>query len=232
MSMPKAGGTPVALLELPRDTVAPVGVGAERLIVSVPARDGSFSELAKGGGQLSELAPGVPAEGKLVGGRFYWLETADNGETRLHRAQLDGSSSAVLARIDGTEFEVGPSYVLWKREHLVTSPRLLLEQNFVMLDEGAGCIRTLPGVGESISFQVALDGTHAYWHSYNAVGAVSSEGPLPPPMPLYRVNVQSGAIQHIETPGFEAAFPSAIAAQDAERIYVAGPSALFAVEKP
>jgi hypothetical protein len=156
----------------------------------------------------------------------------------LLRVDFDGAKAEVVTHIEGGDFEVGPDYVLWRQESLQTEPKLVLEQNFVMLDERSRCTRVLPGLGESISFTTALDDEYVYWYSFNALGSVAdtSEGESAtssePGMPLVRVNLEDGTLQRLDTPGFSLGPGSQIVGHDAARLYVSTAQGLVAVRKP
>jgi hypothetical protein len=201
--------------------------------------------------QASQLEP-LPANpavdgSRVVGNQIYWAEPEPENP-RLLRAKFDQAEPEVVARIEGSDFDVGPGYVLWRQERLQTEPELVLVQNFVLLDEAAGCARALPSLGESLSFNTALDDDHVYWYSFNALGDVSYSTPpataggdsaespstptTTPPMPLVRVSLKTGALERLQTPGFSLPLGSQIVGQDADQIYVSTSQALIAVRKP
>jgi hypothetical protein len=235
LSIAKAGGPEQVLLQSTEDTLRPVAVDGKRIIVR--SSDG-YHQLPESASRLESLMANVSLEtSRVIGDKIYWTES-DHEEPLLFRVDFDGTTPEVVARIEGSDFEVGPDYVLWRQERLQTEPELILKQNFVMYDEGAGCTRVLPGLGESISFTTALDDEYVYWYSFNALGAVtnSSEGESAmsnvPTMPLVRVDRETGALQRLDTPGFKLGPGSQILGHDAAQLYVSTAQGLVAVRKP
>jgi hypothetical protein len=112
--------------------------------------------------------------------------------------QLPQLEEVLLQSIEGSVFEVGPDYVLWPQESLRTEPE----------------------------FTTALDDDYVYWYSFNALGAVAitSEGESvtsdAPRTPLVRVNLEDGALQRLDTPGFSLGQESQILGHDAAQLYV------------
>jgi hypothetical protein len=235
LSIPKSGGQERLLLESPDRTLQPVVVETSRVIVR--SSDG-FHQLARDASQLEPIQAQPPVEAsRVIGSQIYWTEP-DGENSRLLRVGFDQVEPILVARIEGSDFEVGPGYVLWRQEQLQTEPRLVLEQNFVLLEHAEACTRSLPGLAESISFTTALDDQYVYWYSFNALGSVTdtSEGETPatlaPDMPLVRVSLKTGALQQLNTPGFTLSPGSQIVGHDAERVYVSTQQGLTAIQKP
>lgn len=233
LSIAKTGGPDRVLLQSTDDTLRPVAVDGVRIIVR--SSDGYY-QLTENASHLEPLRANASLDtSRVVGDRIYWTEPAQD-EPQLFRVDFDGAKPEVVTRIEGSDVEVGPDYVLWRQETLQTEPELVLEQNFVMLDEHSGCTRTLPGLGESISFTTALDDDSVYWYSFNALGAVTvtseGESSAAPVMPLVRVNLGNGALQRLDTPGFNLGPGSQIVGHDAAQLFVSTAQGLVAVEKP
>lgn len=236
VSIPKNGGNEQVLLESPDRTWRPVASEGSRILLR---SDNGYSELDTAiGGPAEELSfKGSLESSRVVGRRVYWTEP-DQDPPNLFRANLNGGEPELVTPIEGNDFEIGPGYVLWRQESLQTEPELVLRQNFVMLDEAAGCTRALPDLGESISFTTALDDSHAYWYSFNALGAVTAAtgpetAPSPSPdWPLIRVNLGTGLLERLDTPGLTLGYGSQIVGHDAGRLYVSTGIGLFAVDKP
>lgn len=234
-ALDKTGGDATLLLEHDAEVVVPAGVNEAGIIVTLGGREGAFSQASLASGELSELT-GIPSGARLVGDLFYWVEPSDDSETStLWRARLNEPPERV-GIIEGFVFDVGPDYVLSRRGRYESGPPAVLYENFVLLDERSRC-RSMPAAGESILYRAALDSEHVYWQSYNAVGSVEvyADGRLSPPqpdLPLYRLNVRSGRVEEIVSPGFVAPDLSFILGQDAESLYVATPEALVAIPKP
>jgi hypothetical protein len=89
----------------------------------------------------------------------------------------------------------------------------------------------LPGLEETISLETALDARHAYWFSYGGAGA----GGMPtsaPPFRLMRVDIQSGALTLLNTPGFPLSSGARLLGQSAGVLYVENAGQILAIEKP
>jgi hypothetical protein len=235
LAVAKNGGQAQVLLESMDRTLRPVAVESGRIIVL--SNDG-FYELARDASQLVPIRANPPVEGsQVVGNQIYWTESGLE-EPRLLRARFDQAQPDVVADIEGSDFEVGPGYVLWRQERLRTEPELVLEQNFVLLDESTGCVQALPGSGESISFSTALDDEYIYWYSFNALGSVTDSSaaglaPTPiPEMPLIRTSLRTGALERLQTPGFSLSLGDQIVGQDSEQLYVSTSQGLTAIRKP
>jgi hypothetical protein len=232
----KTGANTRVVAELPDEIIFPVGVDAERVLGKLGSREGRYAQVALADGQLSPLES-VPDGATLVDDRFYWLEPADDGHNTLWHARLGDPAPRSLGVIEGNSFDIGPSYVLWRRERYDSGPPRVLYQNFMLLDERRACRQPLPAAGESISFGAALDAEHVYWHSVNLVAGSPdySDGrpsPALPDSPLYRLQIENGQVDELRTPGFTAPSGSFILAHDATHLYVATPEALVSIQKP
>jgi hypothetical protein len=132
--------------------------------------------------------------------------------------------------MERTEFDVGPGYALTRQE-LLLEPDYVIAQNFVLHDAATGDERPLPGLGETISLETALDARHAYWFSYRGEGP----GRLPPTNPLLRlvrVDVESDALTLLNTPGFRLDPGARIIGQSAGHLYLENAGNILAIEKP
>lgn len=161
----------------------------------------------------------------IEGDEVYWSE----GE-QIWRAQLDGSSEEKVADAAGSEFLVVGDYVLWRDERTHFDP-LVLDENYVMLDARTGCIQALPGLGLSISFDSVADGRHVYWYSFNGLGGVSPGDP-PIGTPLIRANLETGVLEEVVTPGFEASLTDDLIGQTAARLFLNVAGEIVAIDKP
>ncbi len=225
------------LLEVADAVVIPAGVADANVYAQRESFDGAFFSVAVAGGATSEV-PSIPVSARLFGDRFYWVEPgADEEGGRLWRARSSDLTPRSLGPIEGSEIDVGPEHVLWHRDRYDNGPPQVLYQSFVLIDERRGCTANMPAAGESISFATAVDAEHVYWHSFNKLGSVTEyadgrPSPALPDFPLYRMHLDTGRIQRIDTPGFSSPAHSFVVGQDAENIYVTTPEALIAIRKP
>ncbi|MEO8183343.1 MAG: hypothetical protein ABI895_31300 [Deltaproteobacteria bacterium] len=242
LSVPQAGGPVQVLLDSSAPGFRALGVDGSRVIVRMGGVDAGFYAFNQLDRTLSRLAaPADPYASIVRGDQIYWSEPeGEEDGSRLLRAQLDATEAKVLARIEDSTFDVGPGYVLWRHDHLVTQPELLLQQNLVIWRDDTGCVQSLPGAGESISYGTALDARHAYWHSFNGLGAVSmsvsSDGrstvsPLPE-VSLVRLDLQNGALEQLEVAGFHSTLGDQILGLDTEHLFIATPDGLVAIRTP
>lgn len=204
LSMPRAGGDVRVLADLPDRSAIALALDDTRVILKMNGRDAGYQGLDKRGGDPIPLAaPAIFETSRVVGDQIYWTEPFVD-HPLLYRAHFDATEPEAITRIESGDYDVGPGYVLWRHDRTVTEPELLLKQNFMIWREG-GCVQPLPGNGESISYGTARDARYVYWHGFNALGAVS-ETPdgvsSPSEVALLRLDLQSGAIARLETPGF------------------------------
>jgi hypothetical protein len=128
--------------------------------------------------------------------------------------------------MERNEIDVGPGYVLSRRERFV-EPNLSRQvtQNFVLHDVAEGSERELPGLGETISLTTALDAQHVYWLSYP--GEIGN-----PLLRLVRVDLASGALTVLSTPHHALDPDARIVGQELDTVYVQGGNELLAIDKP
>jgi hypothetical protein len=244
LTISKSGLSPTTLAEFPDRTIAPLAAAEGRVIVRMDGPAAGIYSFEVAGARLQPLPSSAPTETtRVIDGSLYWTEQVQ-ANPRLMRASVDDTEPEVVANLENGDFEVGPGYVLWRQERTHIEPELVLEQNFVKQDEATGCIQPLPGTGETISFTTALDAQHVYWHSYNGLGSISNPTPADgeaqpnaprprlPIQPMIRVNLQTGTLQRLRTPGFAAELGDQIVGQDSEHVYVTTNSGLVAVKKP
>lgn len=237
-SIPKGGGDSILLLEGSDHLLTPLAAVEGRVITLRSYREASLLSVAKDGSESERLAPNVPAEqARVIEGKLHWfVEGEDSSDTKgyyqdLWRANLDGSAPEHITRIEGYEFLASDGVILWREERELVDP-LVLDQNYVMLDERSGCVTPLPSLGETISFDSVMDRSHVYWFSFNGLEGFSP-GDEPGVMPLIRVDLASGALEQVETPGFEAVLGDNIVGQTADRLYVVVDNGeLVAIDKP
>ena len=232
----KTGGDTATLLEADDETFTPLGVRADRIVVtglgqalSLVATDGSSSE------PVAYKINGAYAH--FMDGKLYWTTpwAGSNDEVGyfndVFRADVLGSGAIEdVVRIEGGEFRVGHGFVVWWQERTHFDP-LVLDQNLVVLDERTGCAQPLPGVGLSVSSQALIDDRHAYWHSYNGLGGVSPDMPLEG-VPLLRADLRSGALERLVTDGYTATVGHDTIGQTADALYFEADGSLVVIDKP
>lgn len=76
-----------------------------------------------------------------------------------------------------------------------------------------------------------MDRRHVYWYSLDGLVGVSPGDP-PTPIDLLRVDLQSGRLEQVVSPGFEAVIVDNIAGQNSQDLYVLTRQGLVAVRKP
>jgi hypothetical protein len=237
-SIPKTGGDATLLLEGSDYLLTPLAAVDDRIVARRSYRDEAFLAVAKDGSESKPIAPDVPAEqAKVIDGRLYWIvEGEDSNDVDgyyqdLWRAKLDGSDEQHIARVEGWDFLAGDGLVLWRQEREHLDP-LILDQNYVLLDEQTDCVTPLPARGETISFDAVMDGHHVYWYSFNGLEGFSP-GDVPGVMPLIRVDLRNGKLEQITTPGFKAVLGDNIVGQTDDQLYIlVGDGELVAIDKP
>lgn len=233
-SVPKQGGEVELLHQDDSHIYDPVGTLDERLVLQ---RDDSvLFTIAKDGTGLKQLGWGEQTFNlSVIDDQVYWLQSTPSGEIgeyfELWRSDFDRVSPVLVARIEGSNFLSRDGRILWIQERMHTDP-LVLDQNFVMFDEATGCTSTLPGLGETISSDSVMGDRHVYWYSFNGLEGISPGDP-PIEMPLVRVDLNTGALEQIVTPGFTAVLGDNIVGQTIDTLYIiTGNGQLVAIEKP
>jgi len=228
--VPKSGGPAVVVAELDDATITPVASDATRLIVFVQgeARSGYY-QLVRSSLELEPLPLRAPFYSSVRSGdTLYWSD----GEypPTLLRSRFDDAEPERLGPMASNTIDAGPGYALSRQERLL-EPSLDIAQNFVLHDAASGREKPLPGLDETISLDTALDARHAYWFSYRG----ESPTRLPPTNPLLRlarVDVTSGALTLLNTPGLTSDGGARILGQGRDYLYVQNGGAILAVEKP
>jgi hypothetical protein len=230
VSIPKGGGAATVLLEFDDRTLTPIAAEADRIIVHVSGAEPGYFQVSKAHPELDRLPLRAPfySSRASVSGEVYWSN--DEYPPSLLRAGFDDAEPVFVADMESNDFAVGPGYALSLQER-VSAPDYVVQQNFLLHDEATGSSRALPGMGEKISLERALDARHAYWFSF------LGEGPtmLPvanPTLRLVRVDIEDGSLTQLDTPGFSLDSGAFLAGQDAENLYVRSSQRLVAIEKP
>jgi hypothetical protein len=227
--IPKRGGPATVVVELEDATITPIASDATRVIVHVLGANGGFYQLIRSSLELERLPLQAPFYSSYRGGdTLYW----SNGYEpySVFRSRFDDVEPAVFADVERGEIDVGPDYVLTRQERLL-EPSFVIAQNFVLHEAATGEQRALPGLEETISLETALDARHAYWFSYGGAGP----GELPPSAPpfrLMRVDIESGALTLVNTPGFPLSSGAHLLGQSAGLLYVENAGQILAIEKP
>lgn len=229
ISIPTAGGEPTVLLELEDGVITPIASDNGRLIVFVQGENGGFFSLDEAN-QLQRL----PLQGRFFSGqRSGSMLYASDGDypATLLRSSFDDAASVPVLALEMPEFYVGPSHLLVRVERLV-EPEYTREQTFVVHEIASGCTRTLPGLGESVAYQTAVDADHVYWVSYRTPETTTPEGASGPDLKLIGADLSSGALTRLAPSGVELDSSARIIGQDDETLYVINGSALLAIDKP
>lgn len=226
LSYPKEGGAPQVLLELDDGTIHPFAADGERIIALIVDAEGNggYFQITPSNPQPQRLAMRLTPGGGLTrrGDTLYW--SSHDTPPRLVRTRFDDAAPEVLMPLRGSDFEVGPGYVL--------SIDGEATQRFVQHQEGSDETRPLPGTGARISPGRAADARHVYWYSY-----VGYDGSVPledydPDLQLVRLDIQCGVLERIETPGLTPAAATEILGQGPDTLYIASGGNLLAVQKP
>lgn len=225
LAISKAGGAVTPLLELADGVPTPIAVDERRIIVFVLGDAGGLYSLDKADGRLQRLALRAPYfSGRTSSDRIYWSD-AEYPPTLL-RGRFDDAEPEAVVAMESNDFAVGPGYVL-----TLLSTGFESAQSFVVFDEATGSSRPLPGTGESVSLERALDARHAYWLSYRAYGTNAVKD-YDPDLKLVRASVDSGALTRIITPGLDLDPAAVIVGQRDDTLYVRNGDALLAIDKP
>lgn len=226
----KDGSGEQPLVESSTEVLYPLGVESGRVLAWVEgsAMRGLYAVSIDGDGMERIVYDGpLDQQPTLFRGSAYWV---DSETSTLFRSNLDGSVRQPIVTVEG-RVRIGDGFVLWQHEQVISDP-LTLVHNFVLFDEAGPCVTSLPGVGLSISSEIAISPPHVYWQSFNGLGSSSPDQELPI-TPLLRVNLESGALEQIVTPGFDARLTDNILAQDADNLYVRTHAReIIAVRKP
>jgi len=227
--IPKNGDPPTVVVELDDATITPVASDAARVIVFVEGANGGYYQLLRSSLELERLPLEAPFYSSYRDGdALYW----SNGYSpySLYRSRFDDPEPTVVATPERGEIDVGPGYALTRQERLV-EPDFRVEQNFVLHDIATGDERPLPGMGEPLSFETALDARHAYWFSHGG-GRPGDLVPTEPRVQLVRVDIESGALTLLNTPGFQIDSGAHLVGQTADRLFVATAGQILSIEKP
>jgi hypothetical protein len=227
LSISKQNGLVEVLLELSDRTIVPIAADSERVVVFVTGGPAGFYQVRLADPQLERLPLAAPFESsQLIGGMVYWL----NGEhpPLLLRSGFDDAEPESVMRMyqDDSFFAVGPHSIL-SREDRILPGYYYVGKDFVLSDD-AGC-RAFPGAGRGYVLDAALDTRYAYW--YGARQPSQSTLPLEV-LGLVRVDVESGASNRLNTPGFTPGPDVRILAQDDTRLFLGSNGTVVVVQKP
>lgn len=227
--IPKDGSPPTLVVELPDATIRPIASDATRVIVIVEGANAGFYQLIRSSLELERLPVRAPIDARYSGGdTLYW--SSGSSMLELFRSRFDDDAPARVGDMERTEIDVGPGYALTRQERLV-EPENVVAQNFVLHDAATGRARALPGMGETISLETALDARHAYWFSYAGEGP-GRLAPVDPVFRLVRVDIETGALTLLNTPGLRLDPGARMIGQDADQLYIDNAGQILAIEKP
>jgi hypothetical protein len=246
LSISKQDGQSEVLLESADYWMAPIAADAERVVVFALGDhgDGSYDvgfyqvplaeprleplPLAR---SISPSESGRPEavtaflEGQLVRGQAYWM--SDDNRWRLLRAGFDDTEPEVVMEVpDVHSFFVGPGYIMTE-ENVVLSGYRQVAKDFVVNDD-SGC-RSVQGPqrGDSV-VGTALDVNHAYWSRGNAPGLEPTFGAFE----LTRIDLETGALLRLNTPGLTPSYYLRIVGQDDTRLFLVSGDTLASLRKP
>lgn len=226
--VPKDGSAPTLVVELARAIITPIASDAERVIVHVGGDGEGYYQLVRSSIELEPLPLSAPFfASERSGDVVYWSDGAH--PPSLFRARFDEATPELVAVMERTEFDVGPGYALSRREQIL--PDYRVAQHFVFHDAATGGERALPGLGEAISSEALLDARHAYWLSIPG----EEPGSLPPGAPqlrLVRVDVGSGELNELDTPGLSLERGAQLLGQSSRHLYVEDAGRILAIDKP
>jgi hypothetical protein len=243
LGISKQDGQSEVLLELADRWMVPIAADAERVIVFAAGDDGSGEwsvgfyqvpltdprleplPLARSSTSMSVTAAALaPFGGQLVGDQVYWVNT--DYPRHLLRSGFDDLEPEVLMDVpDDYSFGVGPGYIM--SEEYVVSPDYHYQRDFVVRDD-SGC-RSVQGPRGDAVLGTALDATYAYWTGGNGSWV---DATAPDAIELTRIDLQSGALTRLNTPGFTPSAYMYLVGHDETRLFLYSDGALASVRKP
>ncbi len=231
LSIPTQGGEPTVVLELDDAVVTPIAVDGARLVVFLqgPSSAG-FYALDPASSELERL----PVQSQFFSGRRLddTLYVPDSEyPPNLLRSGFDDAEPERVMPLENTYFYVGPGFVLTREERLI-EPEYTREERLLLHEPSSGCSRALPGLGEAISIETAVDAEHVYWFSYRTYDSRVPLGDDGPDLKLVRASLATGALARLELSDVVFDGAASIVGQDADTLYVANAGALLAIEKP
>lgn len=228
MAYPKGGGEPSLVLELGIATITPLTADDRRIVISIDnGISADLSQIDKESGLLTYfLRADPPEDALLLGEAFYWMERVGS-VSNVMRNGFDENIPEIVTTIDGSDFSVGPGYVL-SREPPHGDPAYDPDPNFIAYDEASGCTRTLSTAGANVSFPTVGDEHHAYWLSYDVV----TDSTLSQNAKLMRIDVSDGSLAQIDVDEFDFTRRPSIVGYDGEYLYIDDDRGLFAVRVP
>jgi hypothetical protein len=239
LSISKQDGQSEVLLELADRWMAPITADAERVVVfAVGVNDAGFYQVPLAAPRLEPLplarsiSPGDDSAlrlselflaGQLVGDQAYWV--SNDNRWRLLRAGFDDSEPEVVADVPGAySFSVGPGYIM--TEETVVQPGYEYSKDFVVRDD-SGC-RSVQGSRSDSVVSTALDVNYAYWSRGTAPGLE----PRADVVELTRIDLETGALARLNTPGLQESSYLRIVGQDDTRLFVRSGDMLASLRKP
>jgi hypothetical protein len=233
LSYPKVGGPAQVLLELEDSTIYPFATDGGRIVALVIDAEGNggYYQVDPLNPQLERLPMRLTPGGNLElnGGALYWSD--DQSPPNLFRTGFDDPDPEVVRSLRSSTFDVGPGYILSIEDQIIQATGHVA-QSFVVHGAATDTDRTLPGLGELISFRRALDARHVYWYSYEGYDGVGSLEDHDPHLQLVRANITCGTLEKLATPGLVPDSAAEIVGQYGGTLYIENGGALFAVQKP
>lgn len=246
VAISKQDGRSEVLIESAQRWLAPITADAERVIVfarggeegsylaqrfyQVPLADPRLEPLPLArplppdlANPLEWQAPDVFMGGQLVGDEVYWASDAYS-PPRLLSGRFHDVEPEMVMQVSDAYF-VGPGYVL-TQENVWLPGYHYAGRDFVVRDD-SGC-RALPGSRGRVVPNMALDAQFAYWVRRSP----APPGSFDPAPQLTRVDLASGAVTHLTTPGFTPRGYLEIAGHDATRVFLSDTETLISVSKP
>jgi hypothetical protein len=247
LSISKKDARSEVLLEMPDHLIAPITANAERVIVFVldfgedVVNPRGFYQVPLAAPRLEPLAMSPASStswfntdmnaamapfvnGQLVDDQLYWV--SDDYPRRLLRAGFDDAEPEVLLQVPNDyTFSAGPGYIMTEEDVLLPGYHYG-GKDFVVSDD-TGC-RSVRGPRAASVQGTALDAEHVYWSG----GTPSGFEPRPGDVQLTRVDVESGAVTRLNTPGFTPSSYMSIANHDDTRVFLFNNDTLVSVRKP
>jgi hypothetical protein len=227
LSISKQDGRVEVLLELQDRRVVPIAADSERVVVFVMDDNPGYYQVPLADPQLERLPLAAPFQSsQLIGGMVYWLN--EEHPPLLLRSGFDDAEPEPVIRLyqDDDFFAVGPHSILAREDRIVPG-YYYVGKDFVLNDD-AGC-RVFPGPGGSGVLDAVLDARYAYWYGARR----PSEQTLPlEVLDLVRTDVESGASNRLNTPGFTPEPDVRILAGDETRLFLRSNGTLVVVQKP